>query len=120
MMTLTARLRWQTYLAAVAVSLGSAAAQTNLSPQLLKASRLIGMTVEDSDGNPLGSIRNLAVDVRSGRLKYVILASGGFLGIGSKLKAVPPEALTTATAKRNTVALNVSRDKWRNAPALKV
>ena len=45
-----------------------------------KASDIIGMTVENYQNERLGKVKDLAVDVESGRIVQVILSSGGFLG----------------------------------------
>ena len=58
-----------------------------------KASHIIGMTVRNNQNEKLGKVEDFAVDVQSGRIVQVILSSGGFIGIGNTLTAVPPEAL---------------------------
>lgn len=58
-----------------------------------KASTLIGMEIKNLQGEKLGKVEDLAVDVESGRIVQVILATGGILGIGQTLHAVPPGAL---------------------------
>src|SRR5437588_12682376 len=82
-------------------------------------SRLLGMTVESSDGQKLGRVRNFAADMATGEIKYAILSSGGFLGIGSRLKIAPNGALSLATAKRGIVALNTTAFRWKDAPEFK-
>src|ERR1017187_9182919 len=47
----------------------------------VKASDLIGMSVNDYLNEKLGKVENLAVDVESGRIVQVIISTGGFLGI---------------------------------------
>src|ERR1017187_6880347 len=58
-----------------------------------KASDIIGMTVKNLQDEKLGKVEDLALDVQSGRIVQVILSSGGFLGVGNTLMAVPPGAL---------------------------
>jgi sporulation protein YlmC with PRC-barrel domain len=58
-----------------------------------KASDLIGMDVNNYQKEKLGKVEDLAVDVESGRIVQVILSTGGFIGIGDTLTAVPPGAL---------------------------
>jgi PRC-barrel domain len=40
------------------------------------------------------------LDVRGGRIAYAVLSEGGFLGMGSKLHAIPWNALTLNTAEK--------------------
>src|SRR4029453_3149468 len=56
----------------------------------------IGMTVNNFQDEKLGKVDDLAVDVESGRIVQVILSTGGFIGIGDTLTAVPPGAFTYA------------------------
>jgi sporulation protein YlmC with PRC-barrel domain len=106
----------------VAAPLAPALAETNKVQKSLrpyKADQLIGMKVEDRDGQELGKVRDFAVDRQHGRLEYVIVATGGHLGVGTRLKAVPPRIMAAGTAKRNTVALQLTREQWNRAPICK-
>jgi sporulation protein YlmC with PRC-barrel domain len=96
-----------------------AAAQTNPFFGPLRASQLTGMKVEDSDGGKVGTVRNLVLDLRDGKLKYVVIGSGGILGVRATLKVAPSQAISAATAKRETLAVNVSTPQWNHAPVFK-
>ena len=80
-----------------------------------KASEVIGMTVNNLQDDKLGKVSDLAVDMESGRVVQVIIATGGFLGMGSALTAVPPGALHHDVAQ-NVLHLNASKEKLKNAP----
>lgn len=95
------------------------AAQTNPFFAPLRAGQLTGMKVEDTDGEKIGTIRNLILDTRTGELRYAVIGSGGFLGINPTLKLAPSQIMTAATAKRATLAINATGRRWRNAPAFK-
>jgi sporulation protein YlmC with PRC-barrel domain len=62
--------------------------------------RLVGMTsliqddVYDAADNCLGEIKEIILDARTGCVRYVVLALGGFLGIGRKRFAVPWSVLS--------------------------
>jgi sporulation protein YlmC with PRC-barrel domain len=49
---------------------------------------MMGRQVEGSDGQPLGRVSDVIVDPQSGRIQQLVIASGGFLGIGAKRVAV--------------------------------
>lgn len=49
-----------------------------------------------------------------------LIGSGGFAGLGVKLKAVPPGALSEATAKRDTLALDLNSQRWAKAPVIDI
>jgi len=65
-----------------------------------RASTLIGMKVENKEGEKLGSIEDLVLDPETGTIRYAALARGGFLGIGEKLVAVPWTAFECQTKER--------------------
>jgi sporulation protein YlmC with PRC-barrel domain len=97
----------------------AARAQAKLVSPPLKARQLNGMKVENSDGQKVGTVRNLVIDVKTGRLRYVVIGSGGFLGVRANLKLAPSRAMTTATAKRQTLAVNATSTQWSHAPVFK-
>ena len=85
---------------------------------LAKASDLKGCNVETSDGKKAGEIKDLAIDPNAGRIAYFVLGSGGFLGFGKDLYAVPWEAATVSVTenKKLTCKLHVPEAKFENAP----
>jgi sporulation protein YlmC with PRC-barrel domain len=86
----------------------------------LKARQLTGMKVENMDGQKVGTVRNLVLDVRTGELRYVVIGSGGFLGVHATLKLAPSEVMSAATAKSQTLAVNATATQWSHAPAFKL
>lgn len=95
------------------------AAQTNPFFTPLKAEQLTGMKVEDTDGEQIGTVRNLILDTRTGELKYAVIGSGGFFGIRPTLRLAPSQVMSAATAKRATLAINATGDRWNQAPVFK-
>jgi sporulation protein YlmC with PRC-barrel domain len=83
---------------------------------LMRGSTFIGADVENPQGQDLGDIKDIVVDRASGRIAYAVVSFGGFLGLGEKLFAVPWNAFTQAANDRNTVILNIDRERLSNAP----
>jgi sporulation protein YlmC with PRC-barrel domain len=54
-----------------------------------RASKLVGMNVKNAEGEDLGKINELVLDVESGKVMYAALSMGGVLGVGDKLLAIP-------------------------------
>ena len=79
------------------------------------ASDIIGMTVKNYQGDKLGKVDDLAIDVESGRVVQVVVSIGGFVGIGDTLTAVPPGALHYDVAQK-VLHLDADREKLKNAP----
>jgi sporulation protein YlmC with PRC-barrel domain len=84
-------------------------------PELMGADTLIGNDVYNQNDEDLGDIKEIMLDVRSGRVSYAVLSFGGFLGMGDKLFAVPWSALTLDTVNKRFL-LNVEKDRLESAP----
>ncbi|MEI6000575.1 PRC-barrel domain-containing protein [Paraburkholderia bengalensis] len=69
-------------------------------PEVMAAATLDGNKVISSDGEHVGKISDIMLDVRSGRVAYAVLSEGGFLGMGSNLHAIPWSALTLDTDQK--------------------
>lgn len=87
--------------------------------QLQRASKLMGMAVKNVQEEKLGDVENMLVDLSTGRIVAVIVSTGGFLGLGNELSAVPPVALRFATTERDTLQLDASKEMLSNAPHFK-
>ena len=57
-----------------------------------RVSKIIGSEVRNKAGDKIGDIRDLMID-GSGTIKLAIVSTGGFLGVGDRLHAVPWDAL---------------------------
>jgi sporulation protein YlmC with PRC-barrel domain len=64
----------------------------NTSRSTIRASQLIGMSIENNEKQSVGKINDLVLDAENGAIRYAAVTSGGFLGIGDKLFAVPWQA----------------------------
>jgi len=84
-------------------------------PHLMGADTLIGNDVFNRDAEDLGDIKEIMLDMRSGRVSYAVLSFGGFMGVGKKLFAVPWQALTLDTENKRFV-LDVNKEQLENAP----
>lgn len=82
---------------------------------ILSASTLTGDRVVNSYGEDLGKVEDFMLDLENGRIRYAVLSFGGFLGVGDKLFAIPPEALRVDT-ENERVILEMDRTRLENAP----
>jgi sporulation protein YlmC with PRC-barrel domain len=83
--------------------------------RVLAASTLTGDSVYNQAGEDLGKIDEIMLDIPSGRIAYAVLSFGGILGIGSKLFAIPWNALTLDEDEKRFI-LNVDAKTLENAP----
>src|SRR6202020_2719366 len=79
-------------------------------PSLMGADTLIGNDVYNAANENLGSIKELMIEMSSGKISYAVLSFGGFLGMGDRLFAVPWAALKLDTAD-NGFFLNASKER---------
>src|SRR5215510_6455012 len=84
-------------------------------PDGMGATTLAGDSVRNMAGEDLGKVEEIMLDVRRGRIAYAVLSFGGFLGMGSKLFAIPWSALTL-DATDECFILGVPKERLENAP----
>ena len=84
-------------------------------PQVLSATTIIGDKVINPQGEHLGEIKELMIDLDLGRVAYAVLSFGGVLGMGEKLFAIPFQALQLRP-DRHEFVLNVDKEKLKKAP----
>ena len=84
-------------------------------PELMGADTLNGNDVYNQKDEDLGDIKEIMLNMRTGRISYAVLSYGGFLSLGEKLFAVPWEALTLDTKNKRFV-LNVEKARLEKAP----
>jgi sporulation protein YlmC with PRC-barrel domain len=89
--------------------------KANTPLKYLSATTLIGNKVYNNEEEKLGDIKDIMVNVHDGKIEYMIIEFGGFLGIGEKLFAVPFRALELDT-DRHAFILNQKREVLENAP----
>jgi sporulation protein YlmC with PRC-barrel domain len=81
----------------------------------LTATSIIGDSVENPKGENMGKIDNLMINLRTGKVEYAVIESGGLLGVGKKLFAIPFEELRVDEEKELFV-LNRDKDYIKNSP----
>ncbi|CDG81996.1 PRC-barrel domain-containing protein [Janthinobacterium agaricidamnosum] len=84
-------------------------------PELMGADTLIGDHVHNVRDEHLGEIKEIMLDMRSGKIAYAVLSHGGMFNIGAKLFAVPWEALLLDTVNKR-FTLDIERERLDNAP----
>lgn len=84
-------------------------------PQLMGADTLNGNDVYNQKDEDLGDIKEIMLNMKTGRVSYAVLSFGGFLSLGEKLFAVPWEALKLDTENKRFV-LNVDKESLEDAP----
>lgn len=86
---------------------------------VMDMSKVIGCKVENPQGERLGKIETLMLDLSEGRVLYAVLAFGGFLGMGDKLFPIPLTSLSFRTDRNGVLErsiLNVDKETLQSAP----
>jgi hypothetical protein len=83
---------------------------------LISAGKVKGTSVYNSADDDLGSIHDLMIDKRSGRVAYAVMSFGGFLGIGEKYHPLPWNVLTY-DADKGGYNIDLSAEQLRSAPS---
>ena len=81
----------------------------------LTATSIIGDRVENDQGDSLGKIDNLMVNLEDGGIEYAVIDFGSFLGMGGKLFAIPFSELLL-DEDRELFILKRSKDYLKQIP----
>ncbi len=73
-----------------------------------------GYSVKDKDGGDIGKIHDLLVDPLENKVRFLVVQSGGFLGIGETKSFIPVDAISRIT--ENEVQIDHTREKVAGAP----
>ncbi|HTL57002.1 MAG TPA: PRC-barrel domain-containing protein [Candidatus Limnocylindrales bacterium] len=112
MKTLTRFYLWTALAVGVAFSAINAVGQqspTGLGQPAL-ANKVFGHQVMSSDGQKVGNLNNLVIDLESGRILY------GVIGTGSERVGVAPQIFTQTLPSGNELRVNVAKQKIDGAP----
>ena len=94
-----------------------AAIDANASTRLCKASDVLGKKVENPANDNLGDVKELVLDPRRSRVSYFVMKSGGFLGMGDKLFAIPWSVMRVHRMEnKDKLVLDLPKEKFTKAP----
>jgi sporulation protein YlmC with PRC-barrel domain len=80
-----------------------------------RSDKIVGSEVINLEGERIGTIDDLVIDIDTGDIMYAVLEYGGFMGLGEKLFAVPWQSLTTVPAE-GIFIIDQSKAKLKKAP----
>jgi hypothetical protein len=73
-----------------------------------------GRMAKDKDGRDLGTIEGLLIDEAERKVRFMEVASGGFLGLGESKSLIPVDAITRVTP--DAVYIGHTREHVAGAP----
>ena len=83
--------------------------------RVMSASSLSADRVKNPEGEDLGKLDEIMIDVPTGRVAYAVVSFGGILGMGAKLFAIPWTSFTLDEDNK-CFLLNVPKDRLKDAP----
>jgi hypothetical protein len=91
--------------------------ETPLANPLIASDKVEGTAVFDASQERIGTIKNFMLTKREGRVSYVVMSFGGFLGLGESEYPLPWEALAYDPDLGGYV-INVERSRLTDAPTV--
>ncbi|WP_419421424.1 PRC-barrel domain-containing protein (plasmid) [Legionella sp. D16C41] len=89
---------------------------TCMSNQIVNAHNIIGINVESYQKEKLGKVIALMLDKFAGKVDYIVISLGSFLGINNKLLAMP-WSIFSYNEERNCFLLHIPKEKLNNCPS---
>jgi len=87
----------------------------NVPLRYLTATSIIGDKVHDDNDEPMGEIQDIMLDINSGKIDYVVIELGGFLGMGMKWFAIPFHLLQV-DAEKKLFVFKGKKEMLKDAP----
>ncbi|MGI2335143.1 MAG: PRC-barrel domain-containing protein [Dehalogenimonas sp.] len=85
-------------------------------PKVLSASSLVGDKVTNTNGEDLGTVESIMIDLERGRVAYVVLSFGRVNWMpNNKFFAVPWEVISISFHDKKVI-INVSQETLKAAP----
>lgn len=99
-------------------SSGGITSDTSMSEtaRLIAASKVNGTNVYNRRGDTLGTIYDVMLDKRTGRVEYAVMSFGGFLGIGEHYHPLPWNILEY-DERQGGYVVDLDRARLQGAPA---
>jgi len=88
----------------------------------IRVSKVLDENARTVADEKLGEVEDMVIDPANARIAYLIVSTGGFLGMGEKMHAIPWEAARakTRTDKDNDdLIVNITKDRLQKAPEFK-
>jgi hypothetical protein len=85
-------------------------------PIIMGTDTLVANPIFNLQNESLGKVYDIMLNMHTGRVAYVVLASGGYMGMGERLIPIPWDAMVLDTLK-NRLTLDVNADQLERAPS---
>ncbi|MDI1351956.1 MAG: PRC-barrel domain-containing protein [bacterium] len=86
-----------------------------MTSRIINADNVIGVNVKNTQNENLGEVEAIMLDKETGKVAYVVLSYGGFLGMGDKFFALPWSVLTYDPSD-DCFKIPLDQQKLKNSP----
>lgn len=83
--------------------------------RILSSSSLISDPVKNPEGDKIADVKDVMIDLSTGRIAYLVVAYGGFMHVGDKYFAVPFAAVRV-DQDDHAVVIDLDEDVLSTAP----
>ena len=98
------------------IAVGVAETANGSGSAIIATDSIDGCPVVNAQEEYIGEVAHLMIVVPEGQIAYVVVSSGGVLGIGNKLHAIPWSALVFDEAN-DRFTLDIDQEDLENAPS---
>ena len=87
-------------------------------PTLLSSQTIVGVAVNNAQGEKMGTIQEILLDPVSGLVQYAVVDTGGFLGFGKQQSFAVPWHAVRVHLDRTDVVVQLEQGQFPMQPAL--
>lgn len=87
-----------------------------MKPHSLSATTLTGTNVQNLQGENIGEIKDLMINLDNGEVLYAVLSFGGFMGMGEDYFAIPLQALVFSESEEDLIKIDIDKETLKDAP----
>lgn len=73
----------------------------------------------DREGDKIGEVHDILLNLQSGEIAYILISTGGFLGMGENYDPLPYEALRF-NEREGVYQVKILKDKLEHAPSIEI
>lgn len=82
---------------------------------ILSASSIAADPVKNAAGDKIADVKDVMIDLATGRVAYLVISYGGFLGLGDKLFAIPWN-VARVDQSDHSIVIDVDEETLKSAP----
>lgn len=82
---------------------------------ILSSDSLAGDPIKNRDGEKIADVKDMMIDLRTGRVAYIVVAYGGIMGLGDKFFAVPWSAVNV-DQQDHSLIIDLDEEVLKKAP----